>query len=105
MAKIGFSFESGDGVYGMGRALLPGPGGAPGWGEAREQQGGAMAVEFDSVIADGVIYPAFTDDDGVLWIDDEDDYEVVVDHAIVDGVIYEAEVDEYGRLLIYLDDD
>ena len=74
-------------------------------GETREQQGGAMAVEFDSVIADGVIYPAFTDDDGVLWIDDdEDDYEVVVDHAIVDGVIYEAEVDEYGRLLIYLDD-
>jgi hypothetical protein len=64
-----------------------------------------MAVEFDSVIADGVIYPAFTDDAGVLWIDDEADYEVVVDHAVVDGVIYEAEVDEYGRLLIYLDDD
>ncbi|MFI8966965.1 hypothetical protein ACIGO8_33195 [Streptomyces sp. NPDC053493] len=64
-----------------------------------------MAVEFDSVIAGGVIYPAFTDDDGVLWIDDEDDFEVVVDHAVVDGVIYEAEVDEYGRLLIYLDDD
>ncbi|KFG06958.1 hypothetical protein [Streptomyces scabiei] len=64
-----------------------------------------MAVEFDSVIADGVLYPAFTDDDGVLWIDDEEDFEVVVDHAVVDGVIYEAEVDEYGRLLIYLDDD
>ncbi|MYS79587.1 hypothetical protein [Embleya scabrispora] len=27
-------------------------------------------VIFDSVIADGVIRPAFTDDDGVLWIDD-----------------------------------
>jgi hypothetical protein len=64
-----------------------------------------MSVEFDSVIAGGVIYPAVTDDNGVLWIDDEDDYEVVVDHAVVDGVIYEAEVDEYGRLLIYLDDD
>ena len=57
-----------------------------------------MAVDFESVIADGVIYPAFTDDDGVLWIDDEDDYEVVVDHAVVDGVIYEAEVDGDGRL-------
>ncbi|MGG7568972.1 hypothetical protein [Streptomyces sirii] len=63
-----------------------------------------MSVEFESVIADGVIYPAVTDDAGVLWIDDEDNYEVVVDHAIVDGVIYPAEVDEYGRLLIYLDD-
>jgi hypothetical protein len=90
----------------MGMALLPTPGGATGWGgEAGEQQGGAMSVEFESVIADGVIYPAFTDDNGVLWIDDEEDYEVVVDHAVVDGVIYEAEVDEYGRLQIYLDDD
>ncbi|MDH6544001.1 hypothetical protein [Streptomyces sp. SPB4] len=51
-----------------------------------------------------MIYPAFTDDDGVLWIDDEDDFEVVVDHAIVDGVIYKVEADEYGRLLICLDD-
>ena len=68
-------------------------------------RGGAVAVEFESVIADGVIYPAFTDDDGVLWIDDEEDYEVVVDHAVVEGVIYEAEVDQYGRLLIYLDGD
>ncbi|UDM05568.1 hypothetical protein [Streptomyces longhuiensis] len=64
-----------------------------------------MSVEFESVIADGVIYPAVTDDDGVLWIDDEGDFEVVVDHAVVDGVIYEAHVDEDGRLLIYLDED
>ncbi|MEV7683226.1 hypothetical protein AB0O64_32495 [Streptomyces sp. NPDC088341] len=86
-------------------ALLPGRGCAPGLGgEAGEQQGGAMSVEFESVIADGVIYPAFTDDDGVLWIDDEEDFEVVVDHAVVDGVIYRADVDEDGRLLIYLDD-
>ncbi|MFE2868801.1 hypothetical protein [Embleya sp. NPDC059259] len=29
-------------------------------------------VVFESVIADGVIRPAYTDYDGVLWIEDED---------------------------------
>ncbi|MDH6544002.1 hypothetical protein [Streptomyces sp. SPB4] len=52
-ATVGFSFENGDGTYGMGIALLPEPGGGPGWGEAGEQQGAAMAAEFDSVIAGG----------------------------------------------------
>jgi hypothetical protein len=65
---VGFSFEGGDAAYGMGMALLPGPGGATGLGEAREQQGARWQSSSDSVIADGV-----------LWIDDEDDYEVVVD--------------------------
>ncbi|GCE02606.1 hypothetical protein [Embleya hyalina] len=61
-------------------------------------------VIFEAVIADGVIRPAYTDDDGVLWIEDEDLW-VVVDGAIVDGVIHDAHVDDDGRIWIDMDDD
>ncbi|MFI1386678.1 hypothetical protein [Embleya sp. NPDC020886] len=62
-------------------------------------------VVFEAVIADGVIRPAYTDDDGVLWIEDDDeDLWVVVDGAIVDGVIYDAHVDDDGRIWIDMDD-
>lgn len=70
-----------------------------GWFTRDEPEG----VVFDEVIADGVIWPAYTDDDGVLFIDVEEDVEVVVDGAIVGGVIYDAWVDDYGRILIDLE--
>ena len=62
-----------------------------------------MAVEFEAVIADGVIWPAYTDDDGRLFIDVDYEVDVPVDHAIVDGVIYPAWIDDDGRLLIDLE--
>ncbi|MCX4971005.1 hypothetical protein OHA98_41055 [Streptomyces sp. NBC_00654] len=59
------------------------------------------AVVFDEVIdTDGQIWPAFTDDAGVLWIDVEEDVEVTIDRAIVDGQIRGAEVDDHGRIWI-----
>ncbi|MFG3398583.1 hypothetical protein [Streptomyces parvus] len=52
-----------------------------------------MEIVFDQVIdTDNTIWPAFTDDDGVLWIDDE--VEVTIKRAIVDGQIRGAEVDD-----------
>ncbi|MFK4227910.1 hypothetical protein [Streptomyces sp. NPDC019890] len=56
------------------------------------------------VNTDGTIWSAFTGDDGVLWIDVEDDVEVVVNGAIVDGQIRGAEVDDHGRIWIDYDD-
>ena len=62
-------------------------------------------VVFDEVIdTDGTIWPAYTDDDGVLWIDVDYEVEVTVNRAIVDGQIRGAEVDEYGRIWIDYDD-
>lgn len=61
-------------------------------------------VVFDEVIdTDDTIWPAFTDDRGVLWIDVDYDIEVVIDRAIVDGQIRVAEVDEHGRIWISYD--
>lgn len=62
-------------------------------------------IVFEQVIdTDGTIWPAFTDDDGVLWIDVDYDVEVTVNRAIVDGQIREAEVDDHGRIWIDYDD-
>ncbi|MBT2396451.1 hypothetical protein [Streptomyces sp. ISL-100] len=70
-----------------------------GWFTRHEPKG----VMFDSVIADGVIGPTYTDDDGVLCIDADDDLEVIVDGAIVDGTIYDAWVEDNGRIVIDLE--
>jgi hypothetical protein len=55
------------------------------------------------VDAGGAIWPAWTDDDGRLWIDVEEGLEVQVTGAIVEGVIFDAWIDEYGQLQIELD--
>lgn len=58
-------------------------------------------VEFESVVdTDGVIWPAWTDDAGQLWIDAEEGFEIAVSGAIVDGVIYDAWIDDHGQLRI-----
>ncbi|MGW2964969.1 hypothetical protein ACWDGI_41890 [Streptomyces sp. NPDC001220] len=63
-----------------------------------------MAVEFDAVIDhDGVVWQAFTDEDGVLFIDVDADVIVYVNRAIVGGLVYPAWVDGDGRLVIELD--
>lgn len=63
-----------------------------------------LVVDFDAVIdTDGVTWPAFTDDDGVLVIDTDADVEVFVNRAVVSGYVYPAWVDDYGRLIIELD--
>ena len=60
--------------------------------------------EFESVVADdGSIWPAFTDDNGVLWIDVDYEVDIVVRQAIVDGVLYPAWIDDDGRLRIQID--
>jgi len=60
--------------------------------------------EFESVVADdGTIWPAFTDDNGVLWIDVDYEVDIVVKQAIVDGVLYPAWIDDDGRLRIRID--
>ncbi|MGW1534455.1 hypothetical protein [Streptomyces aureus] len=62
-----------------------------------------MAVEFDAVIDhDGVVWQAFTDDNGVLVIDVGADVIVYVNRAIVGGLVYPAWVDDFGRLVIEL---
>ncbi|WP_042428057.1 hypothetical protein [Streptacidiphilus anmyonensis] len=60
-------------------------------------------VDFEAVIARGVVWPAYTDENGVLVIDVDYDVEVLVDEAIVDGFIYPAWVDEWGQLRIDMD--
>ncbi|MFJ8546314.1 hypothetical protein ACIRFH_30810 [Streptomyces sp. NPDC093586] len=61
-------------------------------------------VVFEEVVdTDGTIWPAFTDDDGVLWIDVDYEVEVTVNGAIVDGQIRGAEVDDHGRIWIDYD--
>jgi hypothetical protein len=64
-------------------------------------------VWFDDEVVDkhGVVWPAYTDDDGVLWIDVDFDVVVVVTGAVVDGYVYEAWVEDDGTLQINLDDD
>jgi hypothetical protein len=60
--------------------------------------------EFESVISDdGTIWPAFTDDNGVLWIDVDYEVEITVDRVIIQGVIYPAWVDDNGCLRVEVD--
>ncbi|MFJ8747439.1 transposase family protein [Embleya sp. NPDC127516] len=41
---------------------------------------------------------AYTDDDGVVFLDVDEDVEVVIDGVVLDGEIYDAYIDERGRL-------
>ncbi|MFJ1561577.1 hypothetical protein [Streptomyces mirabilis] len=84
------------------------------WPESGEKGAAAMGwftrdepeeIVFDEVIdTDDTIWPAYTDDDGVLWIDVDYDVEVTVNRAIVDGQIRWAKVDDNGRIWIDYDD-
>ncbi|MFI6254300.1 hypothetical protein [Streptomyces sp. NPDC051016] len=63
-----------------------------------------MTVDFDAVIDhDGVVWQAFTDENGVLVIDVDADVIVYVNRAVVGGLVYPAWVDDDGRLVIELD--
>jgi hypothetical protein len=60
-------------------------------------------VDFEAVLSRGVVWPAYTDEYGVLIIDVDYEVEILVDEAIVDGYIYPAWVDDDGQLRIELD--
>ena len=60
-------------------------------------------VVFDAVLSRGVVWPAYTDEDGVLFIDVDYEVSIVVDEAMVGDMIYPAWVDDDGRLRIDLD--
>lgn len=62
--------------------------------------------EFDAVVADGVVYNAVTDDDGVVYLTDyEPDYRVWIDGVVIGDWIYPAHTDGYGRVFLDEDDD
>jgi hypothetical protein len=63
------------------------------------------AVDVDEVVdEEGTRWPVDYDDRGRVFLDVDDDVEVVIDGAIVDGEVYEAYVDRRGRLQIVFDD-
>ncbi|WP_331769033.1 hypothetical protein OG948_34850 (plasmid) [Embleya sp. NBC_00888] len=45
---------------------------------------------FEEVVGESVIRPAYTDDDGVLFLDVDEDVEVVIDGVVPDGEIHEG---------------
>jgi hypothetical protein len=59
---------------------------------------------FEEVVGGGEIWPAYTDDNGRVFLDIDEDVEVVIDGVVVDGVIYEAWIDMWGRFCMNLDD-
>jgi hypothetical protein len=62
--------------------------------------------EFDAVVAGGVIYDAFTDDDGVVYLSDYDeDFRIWIDGVVIGDWIYPAHTDEHGRVFLDEDDD
>ncbi len=61
---------------------------------------------FEQVVsADNVVYDAYTDEDGVVHLDEgyEPGLEIDVAGVVIGGFIYEARTDEWGR--VYLVDD
>lgn len=60
---------------------------------------------WDAVVAGNVIYPAYTDDDGVAWLDTEDDIEIVIDGVVIGDEIWPAYADADGRVWVINDDD
>jgi len=62
---------------------------------------------FDQVVStEDLIYDAFTDDDGVVWLDGyEEGTEIDISGVVIDGYIYPAFTDEYGRIFLDEDDD
>ncbi|MET9396069.1 hypothetical protein [Kitasatospora sp. NPDC002965] len=60
--------------------------------------------EFEAVVSDWVVYDAYTDEHGIVLLDDDyGDIRIVIDGAVVDGYIYPAQVDHHGRIWIDLD--
>ena len=56
------------------------------------------------ILSASKIYVAFTDDDGVVYLDGYDeDFRVFIDGVVIGDYIYPAHTDEYGR--VYLDED
>jgi hypothetical protein len=53
---------------------------------------------FEEVVGEAVIWPAWTDDDGVVFLDVDEDVEVEIDGVVIDGEIYDAYIDNRGRL-------
>ncbi|MFI6986698.1 hypothetical protein ACIBSV_50320 [Embleya sp. NPDC050154] len=53
---------------------------------------------FEEVVGEGVIWPAYTDDDGVVFLDVDEDVEVVIDGVVLGDEIYDAYIDDRGRL-------
>jgi hypothetical protein len=61
----------------------------------------ARVTEFDAVIDEGgTIWDAFTDDDGVLWIDADESVVVTVTGVIIGNQIRDAWVLDDGTLWI-----
>lgn len=60
---------------------------------------------FDAVVAGNVIFPAFTDEDGVVWLDVDEDIEVIIDGVVIGDEIWDAYVDDDGRVYLVDDDD
>jgi hypothetical protein len=56
--------------------------------------------DFEYVLAGGVRWPAFTDDDGVLFIDVDYEVDIAVDEVCIAGLIYPAWIDDDGRLRV-----
>ncbi|MFJ2781544.1 hypothetical protein [Kitasatospora sp. NPDC087315] len=58
-------------------------------------------TEFDAVIdSEGTIWDAFTDDDGVLWLDADESVVVTVTGVVIGNRIYDAWVLDDGTLWI-----
>ncbi|GAA4658852.1 hypothetical protein GCM10023347_07730 [Streptomyces chumphonensis] len=53
---------------------------------------------FEEVTGDGVIWPAGTDEKGRVYIDVEEDVEVLIDGVVIGGEIWDAYVGGDGRL-------
>ena len=64
---------------------------------------GPNIVDFDAVLSGGVIWPAYTDEHGVLFIDVDYDVSIVVDEVLIGDMIYPAWVDDDGQLRIEFD--
>ncbi|WP_457034190.1 hypothetical protein [Kitasatospora sp. P5_F3] len=60
--------------------------------------------EFEAVVSDYVVYDAYTDEFGIVFLDSGySDIEIQIDGAVVDGYIYPAHTDHHGRLWIDMD--
>ncbi|MGW4806406.1 hypothetical protein [Kitasatospora sp. NPDC004272] len=71
-----------------------------GWFDRRPDAG----FDFDAVVAGGVAYDVWTDEDGVVHLDDDyGDLVIVPDGVLIGDYVYPAYLGDDGR--IYLDDE
>ena len=64
----------------------------------------ADGPEFEAVVEDYVIYDAYTDKHGIVYLDEGyGDIEIVIDGSVVDGYVYPAHTDQHGRIWIDMD--